>query len=193
MVPDPASVSNLIYETLGDRYIKLVVGGVTIKDDTRGSCEVELIVNDNLLFGSGIGMVDATFDAIKTYYLNEYRSLETIKLSNFKISLSKNKNKTPVSGISGTDSLCSAHLTLKNSYGTSFEFNYTSCSLMASVACSIALGVQHFINSERAYIALQTALEDAKKRNRIDLVTKYTNSLSMVVQSTSYTGIIKDK
>jgi len=54
------------------------------------------------------------------------------------------------------------------------------------------LGVEHFLNAERAYVALLAALRDAGERDRQDLVTRYTRELSEVVRCTSYTDLLAD-
>jgi len=184
------SANELIRGVLGKDYLELKVNKVIIDDDTQGKCKVYLYINGSELTGDGIGFVDAMFDAIKKHYAKKYESLTTIQLNDFKIVLTGKKSNHTVSKTEGTDAFCVAYLTLKNHYGTSFNFQASSCSLATAAARSIAGGSEYFINAERAYVALQRALEDAKGRNRQDLVRRYTLGLSEVVKSTSYTQVL---
>ena len=50
---------------------------------------------------------------------------------------------------------------------------------------------EYFVNSERAYITLYKALENARERNRQDLVDTYKAQMAEVVKSTSYSEVIE--
>lgn len=191
MAPSPEATGKLIQKVLRDSYLDINVAGVAIDDDMHGGCGVHLAVDGQDLVGGGVGAVDAVFDALKSHYVTEYESLGTIELSDFKVTLSGKRARRMQSGVAGTDSYCECNLWISNSYGTTFDFTASDCSLAAAVARVIALGVQHFINAERAYIALHRAYEDAKERNRTDLASRYLAEMSEIVKSTSYASVLE--
>jgi len=61
----------------------------------------------------------------------------------------------------------------------------------ASAARVVSKCIEYFINSENAFFVLKSAVEDAKKRDRPDLVKIYTAQLAEIVKNTSYKKIIK--
>ena len=61
--------------------------------------------------------------------------------------------------------------------------------LRAGVA--VIAAVEYFVNAERAFITLYRSRQDARERNRDDLVTRYTEELAEVVESTSYAEVIE--
>jgi len=191
------SENELLRSVLGKGYIEIAVHNVIVDDDTYGSCVVGIDISTNTdnpayrVKGGGVGMVDAMFGAFREHFSSEYESLKTIELSDFKVTLTKKRAANYGSKIPGTDAYCETHLQVRNSYGRAFDFVVSSCSLVASAALVVARVVEHFLNAERAYIALHGALEDARQRNRQDLVTRYTKELAEVVKCTSYTSILE--
>lgn len=191
------SDNELIRSVLGESYIEVGVASVYVDDDIQGGCEVGVSINNGSggtvpkVKGSGVGMVDAMFSAFKSYFATEYESLDSIELQDFKVVLTKGKPAGyHLSNVPGTDAYCQAQLTIKNSYGRHFNFSSVSCSLAAATALGVAQAVEHFMNAERAYVALHAALKDAKERNRIDLITRYTREMSEVVKCTSYASVL---
>lgn len=178
----------LIKKVLGDEYKHLNVTCVKLRDDMEGTCQALVTVNKIELAGTGLGAVDALFGALHKHYTKKHFSLQSVTLTDFKVSMTR-KKIAKKSNIDGGDTVCEATMTLKNSYGTKLDFSNASGSLAAATAGVVALGVEHFINAEKAYSAINRALSDAKKRNRQDLVTKYTHELSSVVRCTSFTEI----
>ena len=56
---------------------------------------------------------------------------------------------------------------------------------------TVIAAVEYFVNAERAFITLYRSRQDARERNRDDLVTRYTEELAEVVKSTSYAEVIE--
>ena len=194
------SDNELLRKVLGESYLAVEIAGMFIDDDAYGGCKVNIsTANENPVpqaTGFGIGLVDAMFDAFKRHYAKEYESLESIELHDFKVTLTKKKTVRtgkPLKhhGVPGTDRHCEAIITIRNSYGRHFDFVHVSHSLTACTGRVVAQAVEHFINAERAYIALHAALRDAKERNRQDLVTRYTAELAEVVKCTSYASVLE--
>ena len=49
--------------------------------------------------------------------------------------------------------------------------------------------VEFYVNSEKAVMELRSLINNAKERNRIDLVERYISMLSTLTENTSYEGI----
>ena len=50
---------------------------------------------------------------------------------------------------------------------------------------------EYFVNSERTYVRLHEILQHYRKEGRTDLVEKYTDLMSQVVQNTSYSKVVE--
>ena len=168
-----------------------------IKEITQQSCEVILEVEVKRgsydtepaysidLQGKGVGLIDASFEALVKHFADEYQSLKSIQFASFAI-----KGEAEQSKRAGADAKCTARLVIHNSDDNPLEFEESGHS-MAAVSLFIVLSaVEHFINAERAFISLYRALEDAKKRGRQDLVESFTSQLSELVKTTSYSEVI---
>ena len=137
------------------------------------------------LRGEGVGFIDASFEALVTYFEGEYPSLRSIRFASFEV-----KGELEDEQRAGADALCSARLIIENSERAPFEFEASQPS-MASVSLDVVVqALEHFINAERAFIRIYRALEDAKGRGRHDLIESYTSQLSELVKTTSYTESI---
>lgn len=190
MNPAPAESVNLIKHVLGENYLHLDIGTLFLEDNMQGQCQAEVLLKDVVIKGTGVGQVSAIFNAFKSYYAGEYQSLKSIELIDFRVTINKCVGDEG-NQADGTTSQCHVELKIKNSFGYYFSFEDASASLAASSGRTVAAVAEFFINSERAYVTLYRALEDARARNRQDLVTRYTTELSLVVKSTSYTEIIE--
>ena len=137
------------------------------------------------LRGEGVGFIDASFEALVTYFEGEYPSLRSIRFASFEV-----KGELDDASRAGADALCSARLIIENSERAPFEFEASQPS-MASVSLDVVVqALEHFINAERAFIRIYRALDDAKGRGRHDLIESYTSQLSELVKTTSYTESI---
>ncbi len=180
---DPERSLDLVKRVLGKDYTRLEIANLKVEDNLRGECSVELLLAPDIFTrGEGVGQVDAIFCALKTQFAREYKSLVTIELTDLNIELNRNTGNRR----DGTDAECITQVTVRNSWGSFFEFTNSSCSLAASAAQAVAAAVEFFINSEKAFCVLRRALQDAMERDRQDLVTKYTGELSNITKNTSY-------
>lgn len=189
----------LLKKVLKSRYAALQIESILIEDSLEKGCTVGVAVHNSLnkktitLHGAGIGTVDAMFDAFKRHFAKQYNSLDTIELYDFNVALIGDSAKSRIRArLAGADALCRVTLVLKNKYSTLFDFEAQTRSLTSSAGICVAKGVEYFINSEEAYRTLQAALDDAKKRNRIDLIRRYTSELSEVVKNTNYEFVLEE-
>jgi predicted kinase len=82
-------------------------------------------------------------------------------------------------------------LELENSRGRRFEFSHSSRSITGSAMIVTLMGVEYFVNTERAFVHLNRALQDAKRRNRSDLAERYQIQIATIVENTSYSEVIE--
>ena len=90
-------------------------------------------------------------------------------------------------GVGFVDAVCQG----RNSEGNLFEFERQGRSLVATAVLVVVEALEHFVNSERAFISVYKALQDARERGRSDLVQTYTAQLTELVRTTSYTQVIE--
>jgi hypothetical protein len=185
MIRVPTENVDLVKKILKDEYVKVDITNLIIDENLMAetSCHVLLCIDGKPLNEAfyGVGVVDAVFNGLKHVYASEYQSLRSIELIKFQVQAKS----------IGTNAEVSVEVAIKNSFSAIFDFVDSSRSLTASSARVCAAIVEYFINSEKAYVALYSALEDAQERNREDLITRYTAELAQLVQSTSYTEVIE--
>jgi hypothetical protein len=183
----------LITEILGDNSTHLRVKRVAIEEDleqqqTTISCEAHEAKSEHpfVIKGSGVGVIDAFFQAMVDRFATEYPSLNTIRFSSFSVQAHLDTKHQAA----GTDSEGEVTLQVANSEGKLFRFTHTSRSVIGAAIIATLLALEYFINSERAFVMTYHALKDAKGRNRPDLVQRYTNMMATLVQNTSYSEVI---
>jgi len=183
----------LMRDLLNDNYTHLRVNRVLIEEDleresTSVSCEVtdQSSTEKFVIAGKGTGAIDAFFQGMVERFATEYPSLRTIRFSAFTVQARLDTKKE----FSGADSEGEVALEITNSEGKAFLFIHSSRSIIGSGIITTLLGLEYFINSERAFVAMYHAIKDAKERNRPDLVQRYTDTVAKLVQNTSYSEVI---
>jgi len=186
-------IVQLMRDVLGEGYAHLRVHRVVIEEEleqtTSVTCEVtdEATGENSIIAGKGVGVIDAFFKGFVDRFANDYPSLKTIRLTSFQVG-AKLETK---SDYAGTDSAGEVSVGIMNSAGKFFRFTHSSRSVIASSIITILLGLEYFVNSERAYVTLHQAFKDAKARGRDDLVQHYTSQMAILVRNTSYSEAIE--
>ncbi len=184
----------LIKTVLDKDYIELHLDKLVIDEDSdeaRSHVHLELSDNNGVkvtVDGDGVGLVDATFNALLERYGVEYQSIKSIEVVAFNVE-ARLDTKTAKAGV---DSMGCVTLGVHNSEGKLFEFSDESRSISRSSARAVLAAVEYFVNAERAFITLHRARMDAKERRRDDLIVRYTRELAEVVKSTSYAAVIEN-
>lgn len=135
--------------------------------------------------GEGKGVVDAFFQAFLNATQTQYPSLSDIKFEEFSVKAILN-NKIP-----GSDSNVEVTIRLSNSRKEMFEFRKKSHSINSASIKVIIRAFEFFINSHIAITKIYISLKDAKDRNRLDLIEKYTKQMSELVRVTNYSPTIE--
>jgi sulfur relay (sulfurtransferase) DsrC/TusE family protein len=193
MTEQQREIIKLMRELLGDQYTHLHVKRVLIEENleekfTSVSCEVNDEATDEkfVIAAKGVGVIDAFFKGMVDRFAAGYPSLKTIKFLNFSIQARLDTKQ----GYAGTDSEGEVTLEIANSEGKNFRFIHASRSVIAAGIITTLLAMEYFINSEKAFVNIYQAMKDAQKRNRSDLVQRYTDMLAILVQNTSYSEVI---
>ena len=185
---------DLIRRVLGADLLALELERIVLDEDAKtGKSTVTVEVVDSrgqkqTVQGTGVGMVDALIGGLFKRYEVEYQSLRSIELASFAIQARLDTKQRRA----GADAVGEVTLEVRNSEGKLFTFSDSSRSISASSARTVIAAVEYFVNAERAFITLYKSRQDARERNRDDLVTRYTEELAEVVKSTSYAEVIEN-
>lgn len=188
--PEAQRVDTLAREILHDNYVHLSLERLEMVEDKDGVNAKATLTRsgggDIDIEGKGVGLIDAFFDGIIRRFADEYPSLRTIAVSDFRVG----------SGFDGaqgrrSDAVAVATLRVRNSEGVEFQFERKTPSVTRSSVRVALDALTFFINSERAYVQLHLALKDAKDRRRSDLVEKYRGQMAVLVTATSYSEVIE--
>lgn len=182
----------MIERVLGDDYVTLGIGRLVLEEITSTSkSTISLTLLDSqsgdpvVVEGQGTGLVDALFAALVRRFSREYPSLDTLELSGLSIDAHVDTKQGR-----GTDSTGEVTLDMRNSRGTIFQFSATSRSISLATTLALLKMIEFFINAERAFISLATAVQDAQERGRDDLVARFTLELGEIVLVTSYSDAL---
>ena len=193
LIPQQTLITSLIKNILGDTYTHLRVKRVRIDEDleqetTTVTCEAtdEISGEQFAITNTGVGVIDAFFNAMVDRFAAEYPSLQTIRFNSFAV----NEQLDTKQQQAGTDSMGEVTLEIATSDDKIFTFRHASRSVIGSALITTLLGLEYFINSERAFVTTYHALKDARERNRQDLIQKYTGTMAQLVQNTSYSEVI---
>lgn len=194
MTGRPHDNLELIRKILGSDYLELSIARLSLEEDFESG--ISHVVVDTIdthgnvvtVDGRGVGLVDALWSGLLERYSVEYQSLRSIELIGFTVTANV---ETKTEATFGSDAVGLVTLQVRNSEGKVFSFLDESRSLSRSSARAVVAGVEYFVNAERAFIVLHRSLQDARERNRPDLVTRYTQELAEVVKSTSYAAVIE--
>ena len=187
-------VNGIISEVLGNRYRKVCVSELHIKEDLRNDLsyiECSISIGNDLfsISGEGRGLVDALFEAALSSLQKHFVSLENITLHDFVImadttKIYKKKSKT--------DATVEAAIFITNNQDGLFLFRHSCKSMIsASVLCIVKV-FEYYINSELAVVHLKACIENSKKRSRTDLTDRYVSLLSELVRNVSYENTINN-
>jgi hypothetical protein len=186
----------LMKEILKDRFLDLSMVGYELRedfesDDSRIVCRVRDSHTGDIqvIEGHGVGIIDAFFHGLKARLAGHYKSLESIRFSGFAVKGRMDTGRRPAS----SDALAEVTLGIRNSYGQEFNFVHASRSVMRSGLEATLMAAEYFVNSELAFLTIHAALQEARAKHREDLVTKYTQMLSVLVENTSYSEVLEQK
>ena len=184
----------LAKDILGEDWIFLKINSFTLKEDLENnisniSYEINLGGDAELFFieGEGKGVMDALFNSIVQCLSGRFVSLNKLELGDFAIQVSfldaRRRTKT--------DAPVEVCLVISTSQFVQTFFRHKSTSLMAATIEVVRESVEYFINLEQASVLFRENIEDAKKRNRQDLINTNAYKMSEIVKIISLEEVLK--
>ena len=138
--------------------------------------------------GTGKGVIDALFAAILKEFAGSFISLQNVKLYDFLVKVRFNESSQRLQ----TDAPVEIKIVLESSTRKKMYFKCSSNSLVKAGICAICYAITYLINAELAVIQLHKDALLARKRQRLDLETKYTNQLVELVKFIPYMKVIEN-
>lgn len=193
MALDQDKMRGLMKEILQEEYLQLDVEGYSLEEKfdeqrCRIICQMKNVDGSTLeVSGEGVGTIDALFAGLRAHLAEDYPSLESIEFSKFDI-------RGLISGDAdreSTKSEAQATVGIVNSEGREFVFQAQESSVSRAGIQATVSAAEYFVNSERTYVRLHEILEHYRSEGRTDLVEKYTDLMSQVVQNTSYSKVVE--
>jgi hypothetical protein len=177
----------LIHDVLGDKYVDLKASKLTFEEDfdterVKVRCDVTDDKGTQNIEGEGVGLIDAFFGGLQRQLAKSYPSLKTIVFADFLVKADVNTKKVTA----GSDAAARVELIVENPDKRRFTFSHASRSITHSSVEVTIQACAYFLNCERAFLQVRSALEHAKKENRQDSVKRYTAILAQLVENTSY-------
>ena len=185
-------IDNSIRETLGSNSLTLRDEFITISEARHGAPttvdfmfhEVKESTETPISISStGRGFIDAIFKGMVKQYSDDYPSLNQIKLKKFTVS-------TPgfLDAQTASDVQVSLRFEISNNF---FTFSNVSSSIVRSAYCNLLETFEFYINCEKCFLTLRTAVDDARKRNRFDIVSACSYKMSDLTKMISYEKLCK--
>lgn len=187
-------MKSLMKEILQDDYVNLRVDSYVLRENlAEEASEISCKIVDEghepmTVEGHGVGIIDALFNGLKTRLADDYPSLESIRFSEFSIQGLISSDDGPEVA---TEAEAVATVGIRNSEGKEFIFESRAPSVSRAGLQATAQAAEYFINSERTYVRLHEILQHYKEQGRTDLVEKYTDLMTQVVQNTSYSEVVE--
>lgn len=194
MALDQDKMRSLMEEILQEDFLKLDVESYTVDEKFQeGKCRINCLMKsvDNgdymEVTGEGVGTIDALFSALRAHLAEDYPSLKSISFSEFTIrGLISSEGDAE-----STKAEAEATVGIVNSEGREFVFQTKEQSVSRAGIRATVEAAEYFVNSERTYVRLHEILEHYRSEGRTDLVEKYTDLMSQVVQNTSYSEVVE--
>ncbi len=184
----------LMKEILQEDYLHLTVHSYTLNENLdQGTVEIVCRLSDQKddafeVNGGGVGVIDALFDGLKQRMAGDYPSLKSIRFSEFSIEGLISGDDSPDVA---TKAEAVARVGILNSEHREFMFEARAPSVSRAGIQATILAAEYFVNSERTYVRLHEILEHYRSEGRTDLVEKYTDLMTKVVQNTSYSEVVE--
>ncbi len=134
--------------------------------------------------GTGVGLVDAGFNALLDTYKNDYRSLNTIQLSDLYFQVD-HTDRRQISLKSKT----LLKLEFRNDSKDRMCFSERTTSMSFTSVSVLVKAFEFYINCELLFKRLRFLIQDAESRGRSDVASTYKYALSKVVEVTRYQNI----
>ena len=179
-----------ISEYLKEQKTSLQIKNYNLEESSLGATiNIELLVCDQLvsISGTGVGLVDATYDALMGHFGDQHSSLNTLELSdvyfNTDIRSSNNMGQNRKSRMAIV-------LEFKNAAKNSSSFRSKTSSVSYAAVSALVQAFEFYINCESLFKRVRFLLQDAQSRNRSDVAAAYQYVLTKIVEVTNYRCVL---
>ena len=179
-----------ISEYLKDEKISLEIKSYGLEESTAGAqISIDLLVCDDLvpIYGSGVGLVDATHDALMGHFGEKYNSLDTLELSDVYFNTDLRSSNDPGQN---RKSRMAIVLEFKNASKDASSFRSKTSSVSYATVEALVQAFEFYINCENLFKRMRFLLEDAQSRNRSDVAATYQYVLTKIVKVTNYRCVL---
>lgn len=168
----------------------------TTEDLIKGETTIECTLHikdegreyDHQLVGSGQGPIDALFTALAKHFQAKYSSLESFSFVQFGVEAAM---KSQYGENNGSSANVEAMMLVTNDRGDDTIFRATSSSVVLASIRAVIESIEYFVAIEKAVKKLKIGIDDAKKRNRGDIVETMIGDLIELVGTACYRDIMK--
>jgi len=187
----------IICEILQTDYVSLSFKESTIMESEGKSTHIECVIKESsgaerLISGTGLGAVDALFNALIKTYMSTCITLEDIVVQEFHIFVDRTDlRRRHRTGHLGADALVNTCLVINNGLGPIVPFRSQNTSAVRAMLDVVLSAIEFYINSEQAVRRLREYIEDARSRRRQDLVEFYTSRMVDLVKNVSYERVLR--
>ncbi|RAL22148.1 hypothetical protein DL240_09845 [Lujinxingia litoralis] len=193
MALDQDKMVSLMREILQEDYLTLAIKAYSLEERLdQDECQIRFQLEEPggklaQVEGRGVGTIDALFRGLRQHLAHDYPSLSSIAFSQFAIQGLFNSED----GQESSRAWAEATVGIVNSQGREFVFQTRQPSVSRAGIEATVKAAEYFVNSERTYVRLHEILEHYRKEGRTDLVEKYTDLMTQVVQNTSYSEVVE--
>ena len=183
----------IVHDILGDQYIRIFIKNfVLVEDDETKTSHVKCAISfsnqleDISIEGVGYGIIDALFNSMMKKFIKDFPSLSQVEFDDFAMQI-KFKNLLATK----TDAPVEIKIALQNKQQQKIYFFAEARSMVVASVSAIRKAFEYLINAEKAFLHLQKDVQDARERNRGDLLKTYTNQMATLVRILSYEEVVK--
>ena len=179
-------ISQYFHEYLTEKKALKLISYQLFEEFGKSSIAVKIYEGQDIIDfeGSGVGLVDAGFNAFLNHYADRYKSLSTISLTDLYFKVDHKKSKGP-----DLKSKTLMKIEFSNDDKNKTCFSEKTTSMGFTGIGVLAKSFEFYINCELLFKRMKFLIEDAESRNRFDVSSKYKYVLSKVVEVTNYQNI----
>lgn len=156
------------------------------EQENQTEVAIKLMVDDKEcdVVGTGVGIVDAGFNALVNGFGQTYKSLNTIELSDLYFQVDHSASRGP-----SLKSKTTMKIEFRNDMKDRTFFSGNTTSMSYTAATVLVKAFEFYINCELLFKRLKFLIQDAESRSRPNISAKYKYDLSKVVEVTNYQSI----
>ncbi len=183
-------IQEYVEEYLQEKKLKLEIIEYTLRESPSGAY-LGLTLSESgseiSLESTGVGIVDACYNALMSGFADRYPSLSSIELTD---AYFRTNVRTGLETDISMKSRMVINLEFKNKSKNRMSFSSKTSSVSYSAVSTLVRAFEFYMNCEMLFKRLRFLVEEAQERNRSDIAQKYYYALSKVVEVTNYRCVL---